>query len=143
MKEITISNYSFYDKDYLKTFAKQDKYKFFNVNEGSSILVPMYRELLREVLGDKVDEVVKDCNLSIEETREIQIVMEREIKKYLNERDESKINGFARRTLFGKEYELDLKLNDNNDRIIEDMNIIYLIGQECLDEGRSIYIYLE
>ena len=143
MNSILITNYSYYDKEYIKTFAEQQKYKFVSISSGTSTLVPLYKELLREIIDSLVENTFKDKPLSELQTKSIQSVFANRIKEELENRDASNIKGFARRTIFGKEYKLDLKLNPNNDRMIEDMHKIYLIAEECLQENKPMYLSIE
>jgi len=79
MYRIIISNESFFDKDYNKTFSYQKKYDFFGINKETSTIVPLYQELLKTVLGKKVDETFKDFALSKEQTEQIKNVFEDQI----------------------------------------------------------------
>ncbi|SEC37587.1 hypothetical protein SAMN04489761_2819 [Tenacibaculum sp. MAR_2009_124] len=78
MSYIRISNDSFFDKEYYSTFAKQDEYKFFNVGSSFSTLVTFYKDLLREVLNNKVDEVFRDEVIESNQIKQIKEVFERE-----------------------------------------------------------------
>lgn len=143
MKGIIISNESFYDKDHLKTFVNQDEYRFFAVVESSSTLVSYFEGLIKEVIGEKATEIFKDHPLSAANSEQIKAVCERELRKELAARNASEINGFAHRVIFGKDYYLDLKLNPNNDRLINDLLKITSIADECLKEKKPMYLSIK
>jgi len=142
MSGILITNVTNKDKEPVDYYNNKE-FKKFGISDGFSTLVPMYKELLKEVLGNRVEEFFQDLALSVTETKLILVVFEREIKKLLEERDASKIDGFARREIFGTEYFLDLKLNPNSDRTINNMYQIYLIAEECLKENKPMYVSID
>ncbi len=142
MSYIRISNDSFFDKDYYKTFAKQQKYKFFNVGDNLSTLVPMYQDLLREVLGEKVEEAFQDYALSLEKTLQIQEVFEQKIEETLPNRE--KTTPYQRKLDWkGKEYELNVSIPSPNNRRIWDYYTIIQICKECIAESKPMYLSIE
>ncbi|MEZ4915433.1 MAG: hypothetical protein R2836_00440 [Chitinophagales bacterium] len=73
MKEITISNDIFYDKDYFQTFAKQSKYKFFAVNADAKKHPRTHvSRYVREVIGNDVETVISEIEaMTTAETQQI------------------------------------------------------------------------
>ena len=143
MSYIRISNDSFFDKDYNKTFRFQDEYKFFNVSTGISTLVPMYVELIGQVIGEKTNETFQDHALSESETQNIQSIFESEIEKKLAEWEPSKKPPHRDIEYKGKVYPLDLRLTSPEHRIIEDFYTIIQICKECLSEKKTMYLSIE
>ncbi len=143
MKSITISNDSFNDKNYFETFAKQDKYKFFNVNDGTSTLVSEYENLLKEVLSDVLDTLVDDYELVKENTLEILQVFDREIIEKLANWKPTGNLPHKDIEYNGKTYALDLRLTNPRDRQINDYFLIINICKECISENKSMYLTIE
>jgi len=143
MSYIRISNESFFDKDFDKTFVNQDKYKFFNLGDSFSTLLPFYKELLRGVIGNKVDETFKDYELNFSKTQSIQEVIKNQLETELSFRVVTGKPPHKDIEFKGKTYSLDLRLTSPTDRRIDDYFKIYSICQECLDEGKPMYLSIE
>ncbi len=145
MKEILITNYSFYDKDYLTTFCVGEKYKHFVVSDRSSTLVPFYQKLLKQVIGTKADETFKDFALSKEQTEKIKTIFEEQIDKTLPVYEDYKGTKIPHKRLEwkGEIYELHLGLNSPNNRKIDDFYKIVTIANECLKENKPMYLSIE
>lgn len=146
MKEITISNYSFYDKDYFETYAKQEKYQFFSIDEDISTLVSLYKDLLREVIGDDVEDIFRDRELGSIQTRQIQEVFEREIEKKLpNIEPIPEAGGPVNEIIQWKEeeYPLCLSLTKPISRQVSDFYKIISICKECLLENKPMFLSIE
>ncbi|NAS30946.1 hypothetical protein GTQ40_08200 [Flavobacteriaceae bacterium R38] len=142
MNGIVISNVTNKDKEPID-YHRNIEFKKFAIGSSSSTLVPLYKELLFSVIGDRINTFFQDYILSREEMFKMKDVFEEKIKSELESRDSSKIEGFARRIIFEKEYRLDLRLNPNNDRMIEDMHNIYLITKEGLEKNKPIYLSID
>ena len=82
MKSISISNVKIKGLSVFD-FRRNPQYKEFNVHDGTSTLVPMYKELLKPVVGDKIDETFNDFALSKEQTEQIKSIFEEQIDKTL------------------------------------------------------------
>ena len=65
-------------------FYNNRNYKMFSVGSNSSTLVPWYKELLKEVLGTKIDENIEDYALHISETQAIKYIFENKIDEFIN-----------------------------------------------------------
>lgn len=146
MEYILISNYSFYDKDYNRTFRDNyEKYKFFNVGTTFSTLVPFYQNLLKQVIGNKAGERFKDYALSKIQTEQIKIILEEQMDKTLLVYEDYKDTKIPHKRLEwkGKNYELHLGLNSPNNRKIDDFHKIITIAEECLKEDKPMYISIE
>lgn len=145
MKYIRISNESFYDKDYLKTFRYQEKYKFFNVASDLSTLVPFYQNLLKQVIGNKADEKFKDFALSKVQTEEIKTIFSQKIDETLPVYEDYKGTKIPHKRLEwkGKTYELHLGLNSPNNRKIDEFYKIVTIAEECIKEDKPMYLSIE
>jgi hypothetical protein len=142
MEEIMISNDTFYDKDYKRTFAHRDKYKLFSVSSDTSTLLPFYAELLEQVLGEKMKEYFQDFALSKKETEEIQSIFENEIDKTLPNRESTK--PYHKKLEWkGKMYDLNVSIPSPNNRRIIDYLTIVEICKECLSENKSMYLTIE
>lgn len=143
MKEITITNESFYDKDYYSTFARQEKYRFFNVSSGTSTLVPFYEELIKPIVGvEKIKETFKDFALSKEQTEQIQTIFSEQIDLHIPKME---INLPYDQFIDwkGEKHELNLRLHSPMNRRIWDFYSIVQIAEECLREDKTMYLTLE
>jgi uridine kinase len=144
MTEVLISNDSFYNKDYEKTFSYNQEYKFVSVNSGTSTLVPFYKDLLREVLGDAIDEPFKDLALGTAQTQQVKDIFIVQIEECLPKSEQEEGTQPHRRLEYGgKTYDLNLSLYSPNNRRIWDFNQIIQIATECLDESKPMYISIE
>lgn len=142
MSYIRITNASFFDKDYNSTFARQKEYRFFNVGSSMSTLVPIYIEIFRKILGNKVDETFQDFALSKEETEQIKTIFEQHIDETLPLVENYKP---YHEKLFWKEkeYELNLSIPSPNNRRISDYYKIVQICEECLAVNKPMYLSIE
>lgn len=142
MNFIRISNYSFFDKDYYSTFAKQEKYKFFNVGNSLSTLVPFYKDLIKDIVGDKIKETFQDFALSEEQTEQIKTVFSEQIDLHIPKM-ETKLpyNQFIEWK--GKKYEMNLSLHCPINRRIRDFYSIVQIAEECLKENKPMYLSID
>lgn len=145
MQKIIISNDTFFDKDYNKTFSYQEKYDFFGINTGTSTIVPFYEDLLRTVLGNKVDETFKDFALSKEQTQQIKIVFEEQIDKTLPIIEPVEGRRYKSLTFEWKHksYDMNLSLISPKSRNIQDFYKIVTIAEECLAENKPMYLSIE
>ncbi|MFN3772622.1 hypothetical protein [Cloacibacterium normanense] len=145
MEEILISNESYYDKDYNKTFRYQEKYKSFNVDTTFSTLVPFYQNLLKQVIGNRADEKFKDFALSKVQTEQIKAIFSQKIDETLPNYEDYKGTKIPHKRLEwkGKTYELHLGLNSPNNRKIDDFYKIVTIAEECLAENKPMYLSIE
>ncbi len=145
MKSIILSNYSFFDKDYIKTFSYQDKFKFFSVYDITGVLGSFYLEELRGVLDNKVDETFKDFALSKEQTQQIKIVFEEQIDKTLPIIEPVEGRRYKSLTFEwkGKSYDMNLSLISPKSRNIQDFYKIVTIAEECLAENKPMYLSIE
>lgn len=124
-------------------FYNNPQYKDFNVHDGSSTLVPFYQELLREVLGSKVDERFQDYALTPVETQQIQTIFERELDKKAKEYKPTGKLPHKDIVYKGKTYALDLRLTSPIGRRMNDYFTIIQICKECLEEEKPMYISIE
>lgn len=142
MSIIIISNDSFNDKEYLKTFYNGDEYKHFGIGSSSSTLVPMYKEYLSQIIGDRAYNSFKDQALSIQEIEGIQELFKMLLEEKLGKRKSPKVPT-TEVEILGKTYLLDLRIKSPEDRIINDFNKIYTIANECLEENKPMYLTIE
>lgn len=145
MERIILSNETFFDKDYNKTFSYQEQYKFFSVNTGTSTLVPYYQKLLESVIGNKVNEKSKDFPLSQTQTEHIKTIFSKKIDETLPNYEDYRGTKIPHKRLEwkGKIYELHLGLNSPNNRKIDDFYKIVTIAEECLAENKPMYLSIE
>jgi hypothetical protein len=144
MEEILISNESFYDKDYNKTFRYQEKYKSFNVDTTFSSLVPFYQALLKQVIGNKADEKFKDFALSKVQTEQMKTIFSQKIDETIPKIDKDDFLLPNQRLHWkGKDYDLNLSLVSPNNRRIWDFYKIVTIAEECLLENKPMYLSIE
>lgn len=144
MKEITISNESFFDKDYWETFCKQEQYIFFAVNSEDSSLVPFYQALLKQVIGNKADEKFKDFALSKVQTEHIKTIFSQKIDETIPKIDKDDFLLPNQRLHWkGEDYDLNLSLVSPNNRRIWDFFKIVTIAEECLLENKPMYLSIE
>ena len=142
MSYIRITNESFFDKDYNKTFSYQEKYKFFNVGDSLSTLVPMYKKLLQEVIGEKINETFQDYALSKSETKQIQVIFDKKIDETLPDRET--VKPYHRKLEWkGEVYDLNVSIPSPNNRRIWDYYKIVQICEECLEQNKSMYLSIE
>jgi len=142
MKSILISNSTFYDKDYIKTFSYQNEYKFFGISDNSSTLVPLYKELLQQVIGDQVNQTFDDRELDSGEIMAIKTIFENQIDETLPNRELTKP---YHRKLEWKEkmYDLNQSIPSPNNRRIWDFYTIFQICTECLNENKPMFISIK
>jgi hypothetical protein len=145
MYRIIISNDSFFDKDYNKTFSYQEKYDFFGINKETSTIVPFYQELLKTVLGNKIEETFKDFGLSKEQTEQIKTIFEEQIDITLPLIESVEGRRYKSWTLDwkGKSYDMNLSLISPKSRNIQDFYKIVTIAEECLAENKPMYLSIE
>ncbi|WPO82111.1 hypothetical protein SD427_15245 [Chryseobacterium sp. JJR-5R] len=145
MKSIILSNYSFFDKDYIKTFSYQDKYKFFSVYDITGFLGSFYLGKLREILGNKVEGTFKDFALSKEQTEQIKNVFEEQIDQNLPLIEPVEGRRYKSLTFEwkGKSYDMNLSLISPKSRNIQDFYKIVTIAKECLSENKPMYLSIE
>jgi len=145
MKSITLSNDSFFDKDYNKTFSYQDKYKFFSVYDISSILGSFYLEKIRLVLSNKVDDTFKDFPLSQEQTEQIKTVFEQQIDEVLPLIESVEGRRYKSWTLDwkGKSYDMNLSLISPQSMKVKDLYKIVTIAEECSTENKPMYLSIQ
>jgi hypothetical protein len=140
MKTIYISNDSIFDKDHFKTFVYQDKYKSF----GTSTSVPMYQELLREVIGNTVDTIFEDKLLSIEETQAIETIFSQQIDENIPFIETPKKLPFHKRLEWkNKGYDLNLSITSITNHKIKNFYTIVQICKECISENKKMYISIK
>lgn len=140
--KILITNDTFYDKDYNKTFSYQEKYKFFSVNNGTSTLVPMYKEYLFQIIGERINNRFKDYAFTLEETMAIKDLFQSLLEEKLIQWEQAKVPT-TEVEIFKKTYLLNLRLSSPDDRIINDYNKIYIIADECIRENKPMYLSIE
>ncbi|MFD2568742.1 hypothetical protein [Pseudotenacibaculum haliotis] len=146
MSYIRISNESFFDKEYYSTFAKQNEYRFFNVGSSISTLVPKYKELIKEAIGNKANETFKDYELPPIDTSAIKNIFERELEIILEKINLSLENDEPVNKVIewkGVEYLLNLSLTNPNNRIASDYYDIISICKECLAKNKSMYLSIQ
>lgn len=144
MSNLLISNESYHDKNQEKTFSYQSEYKYFYVGSLMSTLVPFYKDLLREVLGDTIDEPFKDLALSAAQTQQVKDIFIVQIEECLPKSEQEEGTQPHRRLEYGgKTYDLNLSLYSPNNRRIWDFNQIIQIATECLDENKPMYLSVE
>jgi len=145
MKSITLSNDSFFDKDYNKTFSYQDKYKFFSVYDISSFLGSFYLEKIKLVLTNKVDETFKDFALSKEQTEQIKAVFEQQIDETLPLIEPVEGRRYKSWTLEWKDksYDMNLSLISPQSMKVQDLYRIVTIAEECLAENKPMYLSID
>lgn len=139
MSGVLFSNESFYDKNYNKTFAEQEQYKFVGIGSTFSTLVPFYKKLLTQVIGNNANNEFKDYALSTLETEQIRSIFGVELDRLLPHRESQEPSNF---TLEWKGNTYDIKLSlfcPNNRRILKDYEIIQ-IADECLSENKPMYL---
>jgi hypothetical protein len=124
-------------------FYRNPSYKRFGVSSGSSTLVPFYKELLKEVIGEQVNTVFMDRALSKSETEQIKIVFEREMDRLISTRIPTGKPPHKGITYKGVLFELDLRLTSPIDRRMEDVFTILEISKECLDQNKPMYLSIE
>ncbi|MDR6969671.1 hypothetical protein J2X31_003705 [Flavobacterium arsenatis] len=139
MNGIKISNETYYDKDHNKTFSYQEKYKSFSIGSVFSTLVPFYANLLKPIVGDKIEETFKDFALSKEQTEQIQAVFEEQIDLHIPKM-ETKLPYDNFIEWKGKKYEMNLRLHSPMNRRIMDFYKIITICKECLAEDKPMSI---
>ena len=140
---LTISNDSFYDKDYLETFARLESYKHFGLGSESSTLVPFYQELIKEVRGKDAEATFKDRVLSKTETEQIKTIFEREMDKLILTRVPTNKPPHKNIKYKGVVFELDLRLTNPIDRRMNDYFTILEISHECLKQNKPMYLSFE
>ena len=144
MDKITISNLSFYDKDYFKTFALEEDYKFFSVSTKSSTLVSYYKELLQEVIENDVTNTFIDRALTEEETQVIQSIFSQKIDENISQVEISDEKLPHRKLEWkNKVYDLNLSLTSPMNRRIWDFYTIVEICKECLERNKPMYLSIE
>ena len=142
MSYIRISNESFFDKDYHSTFEKQEKYKFFNISNGTSTLLPFYKELLKPIIINDIEKSYEDFPLSKQQTEQIKVVFEEQIDLHLPKM-ETKLPYDNFIEWKGKKYEMNLRLHSPMNRRIMDFYKIISICKECLEENKPMYLSIE
>jgi hypothetical protein len=143
MSGIIISNQSFYDKDYVKTFARLGPYKHFGIGDSSSTLVPFFLEILEVAIAEKARETFEDLELTDLQTKAIRDVFENKIQESLTARLPITETPSADIFFHGKLYQLDISLLNLGDRKIYDYYKIYKIAEECLDENKPMYLSID
>lgn len=141
MKAFIVSNVKIKNLDSMD-FYNNPEYKSIGVHEGTSTLVPFYKELLEEVIGNKVEEIFKDDTLSKEKTIAIQAVFERELEKLIPLIEYGK-PPHKRLEWKGNTYDLNLGLPSVNNRQISDYKDIIDICTECLKENKPMYLSID
>ena len=143
MSFVRLSNIEISQKDSMD-FYENSEYKLFGVNDDTSTLVPFYKDLLREVLGDAIDEPFKDLALSATQTQQVNDIFTVQIEECLPKSEQEEDTLPNRRLEYGgKTYDLNLSLYSPNNRRIWDFNQIIQIATECLDENKPMYISVE
>ncbi|SDJ09064.1 hypothetical protein [Chryseobacterium jejuense] len=145
MSRILITNDSFFDKDYNETFSYQEKYSFFGVNEGTSTLVAFYKDLLKPVVGDKVEETFRDFVLGKAQTEQIKVIFEQQIDETLFFIEPIGGRRYRSCTLVwkGKSYDMNLSLISPKSRMVEDFHRIVTIAEECLQQNKPMYLSID
>jgi hypothetical protein len=122
--------------------VKQTEYKSFGIGSDASTIVPIFKDLLREVLGDKMDEEFKDFELSKEQTKEIRAIFDKKIDDTLPDREFKNPPNIILEWK-GEAYGLSLSLICPNNRKIRDFHWIVTICDECLSENKPMFISVE
>ncbi|WP_294307719.1 hypothetical protein [uncultured Chryseobacterium sp.] len=145
MRSIILSNYSFFDKDYIKTFSYQNKYKFFSIYDITGFLGSFYLRKLREILGNKVDDAFKDFLLSKEQIMQIKNIFEEQIDENLSLIEPVEGRRYKSWTLEwkGKSYDMNLSLISPKSRNIQDFYKIVTIAEECLADDKPMYLSID
>lgn len=123
-------------------FYKNEDYRKFGVSSGSSTLVPVYKEYLSQIIGDKINSIIKDRTFTSVETEAIKDLFQSLLEEKLEQWERAKVPT-TEVEIFGKTYLLDLRLTSPDDRIINDYNTIYTIANECLRDDKSMYLSIE
>lgn len=142
MEYIMITNESYYDKNHNETFRYQEKYKSFSIDNTFSTLVPLYTNLLKPIIGDKIKEAFRDLALSKQQTEQIQAVFEEQIDLHIPKM-ETKLPYDNFIEWKGKKYEMNLRLHSPMNRRIMDFYKIISICKECLAENKPMYLSIE
>ncbi|WP_430411001.1 hypothetical protein [Kordia sp.] len=142
MKAISISNIKT-EKLTPLDFYNNVKYKMFGISESYSTLVPLYQELLREILGSKVDELFHDHILTNAEISSIKFIFEREFNKKLIKYKSSEKPAHKDIIWQNKTYSLDLRFTNPEHRLINDYFLIISICKECISENKPMYLSIE
>jgi hypothetical protein len=130
MKEITMSNNSFYDKDYFKTYAKQEEYKFFSVGSNIPEIFDPSLETLIEALGEEiVQETFKDKPLIQTQTQSILVAYSNLLEKLKKERG----------PIGPPKSKSDILKN----RDLGYYKTLIEICNECLEENKLMYLSIE
>lgn len=126
-------------------FFNHSEYKRFGINNGTNTLVSMYQELLRETLGNKVDEVLIDYELNKVETKQIRETFEQKIDDTLPLAEPLDKRRYKSWTFEwkSKKYDLNLSLISPNSLNIKDFYRIVEICDECLAENKPMYLSIE
>ncbi|WGH74650.1 hypothetical protein P8625_11195 [Tenacibaculum tangerinum] len=145
MSEVLISNVSFYDKDYFNEFLKNNN-KHFSIGSPADFWVSFYKDLLREVINDEVDESFRDRELGNKQIKQIQKVFERELENKLPDIESIPEAGGPINEVIewkGQEYRLCLSLTKPISRQVSDFYKIISICKECLLESKPMYLSIE
>ena len=125
-------------------FYKNEKYRHIGISSSFSTLVPMYKELLREVINNKVDENFHDMPLSTEQTQQVKSIFEHQIDKTLLVHEPYQ-EGYQELHFpwKGETYVMMTLAHTPKNRRILDFHEIYLIAKECLSENKPMYLSIE
>ena len=144
MSGIVITNVTNKEKEPLDYYNNPQYHKF-AIGSGMSTLVPFYKELLEEVIGEKVNETFHDYALSKSETQAIQTLFEQQIDEnlfFIEPLDKRRYKDWSFEWK-GKTYDLNLSLISPVNRNIKDFNSIVTICRECLFFNKPMYLSIE
>ena len=143
MKGLIITNIKDKDKTPLD-YYNNSNYKKFGISSSTTKLLPMYQELLREVIGNDVNTTFIDRVLTEEETRTIQSIFSQKIDENISQVEISDEKLPHRKLEWkNKVYDLNLSLTSPMNRRIWDFYTIVEICKECLEENKPMYLSIE
>lgn len=141
MSGIVITNVTNKEKEPLDYYNNPQYHKF-AIGSGTSTLVPFYKKLIEEVIGDKINETFQDYTLSKSETKAIQVIFDKKIDETLPNRET--VKPYDRKLEWkGAIYDLNLSIPSPNNRRIRDYYTIVEICKECLAENKPMYLSIE
>ncbi|SEM46922.1 hypothetical protein SAMN05421856_103399 [Chryseobacterium taichungense] len=143
MKKIILSNIKTKGLEPID-YYRNPSYQKFGVSEGTSTLVAFYKELIKPVVGAKIDEKFKDFALSKVQTEQIKTIFSQKIDETIPKIDKDDFLLPNQRLQWkGEDYDLNLSLVSPNNRRIWDFFKIVTIAEECLLENKPMYLSIE
>lgn len=113
-----------------------------SISDFMSTLVPFYKELLKQVIGNKANETFDDFALTASQAQSIRDLFENELDKLIPKIEYNRPPN-RRLEWKGKSYDLSLSLVCPNNRRIWDYYEIIQIADECLAANKPMYLSLE